>query len=139
MPIFEYDIRMDTGISVEAADIAAAETEAGRIFGRMMVRDPENPNLDFRIDTEDGFELSDDEENDGSFEFDARLNMVIRVEADDEEVAADMASKIYKRLEIVDADKPEVSYGVDTDSSVDLMDENVDPEDLGDDEPVYKA
>jgi hypothetical protein len=60
MPKYEFDAKFFTTITVSAEDAAAAEKHATEIMERMTIEDPENPDVDYGLDTEDGVELVDE-------------------------------------------------------------------------------
>jgi hypothetical protein len=69
MPKYEYDAKLSTTIIVTADDEDAAEKKAAEILNRMTIQDPQNPDENYGVDTEDGVELfeelyDEDEEND---------------------------------------------------------------------------
>ena len=70
MPTYTYDARINTTIEVVADDEREAQIKAEQILDRLVLTDPETDE-EYGMDTEDGVELTEtDEDEDGAYEED---------------------------------------------------------------------
>lgn len=57
MPRYDFDAKLFTTISVTASDAEQAEKQANLILRRLNLKDPDNPDMSYSIDPEDGLEF----------------------------------------------------------------------------------